>query len=69
MCIKSRDKKNKYPPRIREALETVELIVFVSNSGEGNALGAKLELVSINSGLAVQVRQAELGTIRPNETV
>ena len=54
---------------IPENDETIELIAFVTNSGEGAALGTKLELVRINSGLDVQVSEAELGTIRPGETV
>lgn len=49
--------------------ETIELNVFVKNSGIGDALGAKLELVSLSPEPDVQVRLANLGTIHPAETV
>ena len=54
---------------IPENDETIELNVFVKNGGTGDALGTKLELVSLNRGLDVQVRSAPIGTIRPNETL
>ena len=53
---------------IPENDETIELNVFIKNSGTGDALGAKLELVNLNRGLDVHVRLANLGTIRPTET-
>ena len=54
---------------IPENDETIELNVFIKNGGVGDALGTKLELVSLNRGLDVQVRSAPIGTIRPNETL
>ncbi len=52
---------------IPENDETIELNVFIKNGGVGDALGTKLELVSLNRGLDVQVRSASIGTIRPNQ--
>ena len=49
--------------------ETIELNVFIKNSGTGDALGTKLELVNLNLGVDVQVKLVNLGTIRPAETV
>lgn len=49
--------------------ETIELNVFIHNSGTSEALDTRLELASINQGLDVQVNSANLGTIRPNQTV
>ena len=43
--------------------------MLIKNSGIGNALGAKLELVNLNPGLDVQVRSVNLGTIHPAKTV
>ena len=54
---------------IIENQETIELKVFINNSGSGNALGTVLELVSLNRGLEVQQGSETLGTIHPNETV
>ena len=54
---------------IPENDETIELNVFIKNSGTGNALGTKLELMSLNRGLDAQVRLVNLGTIRPAEIV
>ena len=54
---------------IPENDETIELDVFIKNSGTGNALGTKLELVNLNLGVDVQVKLVNLGTIRPAETV
>lgn len=54
---------------IPENDETIELNVFIKNEGVGDALSTKLELVSLNLGLDVQVRSASIGTIRPNQTV
>jgi len=54
---------------IPENDETIELIAFIKNSGVGDAINAKLELVEINSGLSVLERAMDLGTIRPNQTV
>ncbi len=54
---------------IPENDETIELNVFIKNGGAGDALGTKLELVSLNYGLEVQVRSASIGTIRPNQIV
>ena len=49
--------------------ETIELNVFIHNSGTSDAFDTRLELASINQGLDVQVKSAPLGTIRPNQTV
>ena len=49
--------------------ETIELNVFIHNGGTGDALGTRLELADINQGLDVQVKSANLGTIRPSQTV
>ena len=49
--------------------ETIELNVFIHNGGTGDALDTRLELAGINQGLDVQVKSANLGTIRPNQTV
>ena len=54
---------------IPENDETIELNVFIKNGGVGNSLGTKLELISLNRGLDVQVKLVDLGTIRPAETV
>ena len=54
---------------IPENDETIELKVFINNSGSGNALGTLLELVDLNRGLEVQHEKETLGTIHPNETV
>ena len=54
---------------IVENQETIELKVFINNSGSGNALGTVLELVDLNRGLEVQHEKETLGTIHPNETV
>ena len=54
---------------IPENDETIELNVFIKNGGVGDALGTKLELVSLNRGLDVQVRSASIGTIRSNQIV
>lgn len=54
---------------IPENDETIELNVFIKNGGVGDALGTKLELVSLNRGLDVQMRSALIGTIRPNQIV
>ena len=48
--------------------ETIELNVFIHNGGTGDALATWLELADINQGLDVQVKSADLGTIRPNQT-
>lgn len=53
---------------IPENNETIELNVFIKNGGSGDALGVKLELVSINRGLDVQVKSTNLDTIAPNQT-
>ena len=52
-----------------ENSETIELNVFIHNGGTGDALDTWLELADINQGLDVQVKSANLGTIRPNQTV
>ena len=49
--------------------ETIELNVFIHNGGTSDALDTRLELAGINQGLDVQVKSANLGTIRPNQTV
>ena len=49
--------------------ETIELNVFIHNGGTSDALDTRLELAGINQGLDVQVQSADLGTIRPNQTV
>ena len=49
--------------------ETIELKVFIHNSGTSDALDTWLELAGINQGLDVQVESANLGTIGPNQTV
>ena len=54
---------------IPENNETIEIVAFIKNSGVGNAIGTKLDLVSINSGIEVLERFADLGMIRPNQTV
>ena len=52
-----------------ENSETIELNVFIHNGGTGDALATQLELADINQGLYVLVKSANLGTIRPNQTV
>lgn len=52
-----------------ENSETIELNVFIHNGGTGDALNTRLELADINQGIDVQVKSANLGTIRPNQTV
>ena len=54
---------------IIENQETIELKVFINNSGSGNALRTVLELVDLNRGLEVQQEKETLGTIHPNKTV
>jgi len=54
---------------IPENNETISIVAFIKNSGVGNAIGTKLDLVSINSGIEVLARSTDLGTIRPNQTV
>jgi hypothetical protein len=54
---------------IPENNETIEIVAFIKNSGVGNAIGTKLDLVSINSGIEVLEESSDLGTIRPNQTV
>ena len=54
---------------IMENGETIELKVFIHNGGNSNALDTRLELADINQGLDVQVQSANLGTIRPKQTV
>lgn len=49
--------------------ETIELNVFIHNGGTGDALATRLELAGINQGIDVLVKSANLGTIRPNQTV
>lgn len=51
--------------------ETIELNVFIHNGGTGDALTTRLELADINQGIDVQVKSksANLGTIRPSQTV
>lgn len=48
--------------------ETIELNVFIKNSGVGDALDTKLELISLNRGIEVQKKSEKLGTIAPNRT-
>ena len=54
---------------IPENNETIEIAAFIKNSGVGNAIGTKLDLVSINPGIEILERSSDLGTIRPNQTV
>ena len=54
---------------IPENNETIEIVAFIKNSGVGNAIGTKLDLVSINPGIEVLESSADLGTIRPNQTM
>jgi len=54
---------------IPENNETIEIVAFIKNSGVGNAIGTKLDLVDLNSGIEVLEQSADLGTIRPNQTV
>lgn len=52
-----------------ENSETIDLNVFIHNSGTGDALDTRLELAGINQGIHVLVKSANLGTILPNQTV
>ncbi len=54
--------------KIPESGETVELIVFVKNSGLGPA-AAELSLTSTDPGIELVNKSATLGLIQPNQTV
>ncbi|MCG2720464.1 MAG: caspase family protein [Thermodesulfovibrionales bacterium] len=54
---------------IPENGETIEMIAFITNSGTGDAKGARLTLEGINDGITVIQKESALGTIAPHQTV
>ena len=66
--VQLNDQKQGNGNGIPENGETIELNVFVRNSGTGDALNTRLELVNVQRGLDVPVRSVNIGTIRANRT-
>lgn len=53
---------------IPENGETVELITFVRNKGEGRAIGVVLSIVSITRGVETKIGEAQIGQVSPDRT-
>ena len=66
--VQLNDQKQGNGNGVPENGETIELNVFVRNTGTGDALNTRLELVNAQRGLEVPVRSVNLGTIRANRT-